>query len=352
VLWPATARLLCTLLPRAKWLEQAILPLAGVRLFDGEQFQWLLSSEILKQIEVEPWSTDPNRTRELLMRERSFELHRGVEVKEVLDENGRIVGVRAQDAAGASEREWLAGVTIGDDGAHSVVRTACGIDFPTRLFPVDFLCFQCSWAEALIANAAHVWPNVKQPRSGVLAVGMLPVAGQKGVGVIPVRPQVFEDLPAATRAWQQLVESESTLAALAGGWKFPDDLQRVRRPWGHAPRYGAAGALLMGDAAHPVSPAGGQGANMSIADARAIAELVLAGERDLLAAYERRRRVANRRSLRFTRAAAFVLGLPEWLLFSRMSASLVTLAPRREGLIAWAIRTASTAFVDQPALRE
>jgi len=42
---------------------------------------------------------------------------------------------------------------------------------------------------------------------------------------------------------------------------------------GHAPRYGAAGAVVMGDAAHPVSPAGGQGANMSIADARALAEL-------------------------------------------------------------------------------
>src|SRR5206468_3185926 len=106
-------------------------------------------------------------------------------------------------------------------------------------------------------------------------------------------------------------------------------------------------AVVMGDAAHPVSPAGGQGANMSIADARALAELALAGERDLLAAYERRRRAANGRSLRFTRAAAFVIGLPPWLLFSRLSASLVTLARRREALIAWFLRTAATAFLER-----
>src|SRR5439155_3853097 len=138
----ATASLLRTLLPRVQWEQEAILPLAGVRLFDGEQFEWALAPEILRRIEVEPWSTDPNRTRELLMRERSFDLHRGVEVKEVLKQQGRIVGVRGRDVAAGSEGEWLAVTTVGDDGAHSLVRAACGIALRAHLFPVDFLCFQ------------------------------------------------------------------------------------------------------------------------------------------------------------------------------------------------------------------
>jgi 2-polyprenyl-6-methoxyphenol hydroxylase-like FAD-dependent oxidoreductase len=346
VLWPATARLLCTLLPRDQWEAEAVLPLAGVRFFDGEQFRWAIAPEVLQRAKIEPWSTDPNRTRELLMRRATFELHRGVEVKEVLKERGRVVGVRARDVSAASERDWLAEMTIGDDGAHSVVRAACGIELRTHVFPVDLLCFECPWPAALPANAPHIWPNLKQARSGILALGMAPIVAHRGVGVIPVRPQTLDDLPRAASAWRTLIESEPNLTAVAGGWKFPDDLQRVRRPWGHAKHYGAAGAMVMGDAAHPVSPAGGQGANMSIADAQALGELILAGERDVLAAYEYRRRAANRRSLMFTRAAAFVFRLPERLVFNRLSASLLKFVRRREALIAAFMRTAATAFLD------
>ena len=82
------------------------------------------------------------------------------------------------------------------------------------------------------------------------------------------------------------------------------------------------------------------------ADGRVIAELALANERDLLAAYERRRRPANRRSLRFTRAAAFAFGLPEWLLLSSFSSWLVRLAVRNPERIARFLRMASQAFLE------
>jgi 2-polyprenyl-6-methoxyphenol hydroxylase-like FAD-dependent oxidoreductase len=101
----------------------------------------------------------------------------------------------------------------------------------------------------------------------------------------------------------------------------------------------------MGDAAHPVSPAGGQGANMSIADGRAIAELALAGEPNLLAAYERIRRPANRRSLRFTRGAAFVFGLPDWLLPTPLLFWLVGQFGSQPWLLSRFVQTASKAFV-------
>jgi len=120
----------------------------------------------------------------------------------------------------------------------------------------------------------------------------------------------------------------------------------VRRPWGHAPHYGGPGALLIGDAAHPVSPAGGQGANMSVADARVVAELALAGVPDVLAAYERRRRAANRRSLRFTRGAVFAFGLPEGLLFNRLTAWLLSQVGSRPPIAARFIRTLATAFLE------
>jgi 2-polyprenyl-6-methoxyphenol hydroxylase-like FAD-dependent oxidoreductase len=322
------------------------LPLAGVEFFDGKQFRWAISPQILAEAQVQPWSTNPNQTREQLMRLSSFELHRGVEVKQVLRDQGRIVGAGTCDVANGKEQDWLADVIVGDDGVHSLVRQACGIELRTRLFPVDLVCFQADWPAGFRPDVGRIWPNLKNPESGILAVGTLPAPGPRAVGVVPVRPRIFDDLPRAQAAWRGFVEREPGLTMLIGSRQFPDDFQRVRRPWGHAPQYGGRGALLMGDAAHPVSPAGGQGANMSIADGRALAELILAGERDLLAAYDWRRRKANRRSLLFTRGAAFVLGLPEWLFCRLPASSMARLTVRRPSLIARLIRMAATAYLD------
>jgi 2-polyprenyl-6-methoxyphenol hydroxylase-like FAD-dependent oxidoreductase len=320
--------------------------LAGVKLWTGKEFSWGISPQLLEHANVHPWSTDPNQSRELLMRPGSFELVRGVEVKEVLKERERIVGVRSRHVATGEERDWLAPITVGDDGANSLVRSACDIKLAARVFPRDLLCFQCDWPASFQPDAGHIWPNFQRPKSGILAFGMLPAPGPRGVGVIPVSPSLANDVPHARKSWQDLIQSDPTLTALMSARKFPEDFQRVRRPWGHAGRYGAEGALLMGDAAHPVSPAGGQGANMSIADGRAIAELVLAGEPDLLAAYERLRRPANRRSLRFTRGAAFVLGLPDWLLPGSLLFWLVRQFGRRPWLLSRFIQAASTAYLD------
>jgi 2-polyprenyl-6-methoxyphenol hydroxylase-like FAD-dependent oxidoreductase len=311
----------------------------------GAEFVWGISPQLLDEAGVHPWSTDPNQSRELLMGLSSFELHRGVQVESVLKDQGRIVGARTRDIAGGRERDWLANITVGDDGAHSLVRAACGIELATRVFPRDLLCFLCDWPMSLQPDAGHIWPNRSRSQPGILAAGILPAPHARGVGVAPIRPELASDDPRTSAAWQALIDSEPTLASVVGDLSFPRDFQRVRRPWGHAPCYGAPGALVMGDAAHPVSPAGGQGANMSIADGRAIAELALAGERDLLAKYERIRRPANRRSLRFTRGAAFVLGLPEWLLPPPRLFWLVGKVGSRPGLLARFVRAASTAFV-------
>ena len=344
ILWPATFELLCTLLPREQWEQRAVLPLEGMRIYDGRQWQWAISPDTLATAGVQPWSTNPNQTREELMTLRSFELCRGIEVQEVLKEQGRIVGVRGRNSMTGTQQEWLAEWTVGDDGANSLVRSACGIELKTQIFPIDLFCFQAAWPAELRPRAGHVWPNVHESPPSVLATGLLPVPGGQGVGLVPARTHA--DPGHRQAAFRKLVESERSLLAVLGSRRFPDDFQLVRRPWGHAPHYGCPGALLIGDAAHPVSPAGGQGANMSVADGRAVAELALAGERNLVAAYERRRRAANRRSLRFTRAAVFAFGLPEALLFNRLTGWLVSQVSSRPPIAARFIRTVATAFLE------
>jgi 2-polyprenyl-6-methoxyphenol hydroxylase-like FAD-dependent oxidoreductase len=80
---------------------------------------------VLQAAGAQPYSTA--NTRELLMAHAPCECRRGVEVTGVLRDGGRVVGVRARDTAGGAEREVLAEWTVGDDGAHSVVRRCCGL---------------------------------------------------------------------------------------------------------------------------------------------------------------------------------------------------------------------------------
>ena len=87
---------------------------------------------------------------------------------------------------------------------------------------------------------------------------------------------------------------------------FPKDFTIFKRPFGQAPRYVADGAAILGDAAHPVTPAGGQGANGSVADAAALGKIALQAfqkndfSKEMLGRYEAKRRSANKRSLQFS----------------------------------------------------
>ncbi len=203
ILWPATQELLCSLIPRERWLQEAVIPLRGMQFFSGSEFRWAISPEMLERAQIQPWSTNPNLTRELLMRLESFELQRGVEVKEVLKNQDRVIGVRALDVATGSEREWLAPLTVGDDGGHSLVRAACGIELKTQLFPLDLVCFQVDWPAGFPPDVGRLWPNLHSFRSGLVALGILPTGQKHGVGLVPARPRVFDNIDQTKHAWQE-----------------------------------------------------------------------------------------------------------------------------------------------------
>jgi 2-polyprenyl-6-methoxyphenol hydroxylase-like FAD-dependent oxidoreductase len=348
VLWPATTEILFSLLPRETWEHQAALPLRGVEIFDGREFIPLLSTAVIAAANVQPWATDPNRTRELLLGLRSFDLRRGVEVTEVLKEKERVLGVRAREVATGVQFDVLARWTVGDDGGNSIVRSACGIALPTRLFPVEFLCFAFDWPATFAPGIGRLWPNRHSAHSGILGLGGIPVPQARGVGLALVHGKTLDRHPDPARSWEKFCAASPGLREAIGSRRFPQDFARVRRAWGHASGYGAPGALLMGDAAHPVSPVGGQGANMSVADARVLAELALRDEPNLISEYECRRRPANERSMRFTRAGALLFGLPRWLLPVAPVFGLVRRLSRHPSFFARRLRFVSTAFLEKP----
>jgi 2-polyprenyl-6-methoxyphenol hydroxylase-like FAD-dependent oxidoreductase len=367
ILWPATVETLFSLRPRAEWEREAMLPVRGVRIFTGDGFASPFERRHFEKSGVQPWSTDPNLTREMLLQSSAFELRRGVEVVDVLKEGGRVVGVRARETATGAAFDVLAAWTVGDDGRDSLVRRACGVAMPMQAFPFDVLAFKLDWPAAFEAGCVHGFPNFKGGGCGVAAWGATPLPCGKGAGAVAVLASRFDASP-PDAALAGLRSMHPAFDEALAGRVFPADFARLKIRWGHAERYGAPGAVWMGDAAHAVSPAGGQGANMSVADARVLAELLpmnlpsadhpspalrapspllrggardgvrggqpdsggeIAGlggpwtlsrnPGDASAEYERRRRPANERSIRPTRVVAKLLGLPSW---SRPSAGL------------------------------
>ncbi|HZU34871.1 MAG TPA: NAD(P)/FAD-dependent oxidoreductase [Gemmataceae bacterium] len=343
ILWPATVEVLRTLIPNN--LEQRwLLPIRGGLFLYGRRLLLQIGPEVFQATGVQPYSTA--NTRELLLQQAPCECLRGMEVIEVLRDKGRVVGVRARETPSGATRELLAEWSVGDDGAHSVIRRGCGLSMNVVPFPLELLGFGFDWPASLPANTARVWLNQDRVQTGVLGMPAVPLPEGRGAALLPVWPELLRQERRLQRALRAFAAQEPTLEKLLGPRTYPGDFTRFRIGWGRTPRFGIPGVLLLGDAAHPVTPAGGQGANLSVADALVIAQAALERPQQLLAEYRRRRSAATRRSLSLSRGAALVFSLPRPVL--DLGLTLVPWAarwlnnrPERFGRL---LRTASEAF--------
>jgi len=338
ILWGATPTVLDRFGVGDVIRTQASVRLGGVEFMCGRRRLLALSHDVLQAAKVEAYSTDPGLTREAIVAAAAatgtVTFLRGVEVQQVVRDGTRIVGVQAS-RNGMSLVEH-ARLVVGDDGAHSVVRAALSSDrgWPSprvdnhtsmqtdqrradlefKLFPLDFVTAAIVWPDELPPDEGRVWINPKAFRAGIPGIGCLPWPGGRGVLLLPLPHTRAEALLRSTEVafWNELTKLTPLAATLSSQLKFPDGFRRVQRPYGHAPQYVADGAAIIGDAAHPVSPAGGQGANAAIWDALALAEVAHEAltandvSRERLARYEALRRPRNCDSVRITERAARV----------------------------------------------
>lgn len=258
--------------------ERASVRLEAIEI--GGETPWLrITRDDFAAAGVDAFSTNPSLTRAILVDAAvatgNVEIHRGVAIEALLRENGRVVGVRGQSF------ELEARLVVGDDGGHSIVRTQLDIPITLTQFPIDFVTAMIPHWE-LPPNRARVWIDANGAKA------FIPWPGGEGILLIPLpshRPTPERPTPEG------------------------QDYKRIARPFGHAPSYVADGAALIGDAVHPMTPAGGQGANASIWDALALADVADAALRandlslDRLLAYERLRRPINDQSVAISRLA-------------------------------------------------
>jgi len=293
---------------------------------------------------ITPYSTDPSHTRAILVGAAeatgNVEVHRGVAVEGVKRDGERVVGIRGTRRGGTFELE--ASLVCGDDGGGSVVRKTAGLgDIETTMFPVDFITALIRLPAGMDPRRVRVFIEPRNLRRGLPAVALFPWPGGQGVLLMPLphgRTETFFAGP-AEELWSGLRALTPFAPELESQLRFPGSFARTRLAFGHARSYVVDGAAIIGDAAHPMSPAGGQGANASIWDALALAPVadaaLRAGDtrRERLLPYERRRYSANAKSVALSTLAA--------RLFRAVSPLQVT----------WVVPLILRAFRASPALR-
>lgn len=245
----------------------------------------------------------PQSTTEAVMQSRLEEmggsLHRGVSALGATAEPGG-AAVRVRTAAG--ERTIHARYVVGADGMHSVIREAAGIAFRGEAYGASFV----------LADVRMDWPLGNEEVSlffspaGLVVVAPLPDGSFRVVATVDDAPE-----HPGIEHIQQLLDTRGPAAQACRvtniAWA-----SRFRVHHRLADRYRAGPFLLMGDAAHVHSPAGGQGMNTGLVDAIVLAEALVRVVRDhapetLLDDYGKARRPAAQEVLalasRLTRIA-------------------------------------------------
>jgi 2-polyprenyl-6-methoxyphenol hydroxylase-like FAD-dependent oxidoreductase len=195
-----------------------------------------------------------------------FQLRMETEVKDLLVEDERIVGVRAVMPEGILNVR--ADLVVGADGRSSTVRARGGLEVVDLGAPIDVLWFRVSkqaddppqafgFVSAgqfmVLIDRGDYWQCAYVIRKGSFEA-------QRARGLESFRKEVGRCAPFLA---QRMSEIEK--------W---DDAKLLAVKVDHLRKWHRAGLLCIGDSAHAMSPVGGVGINLAIQDAVATANLL------------------------------------------------------------------------------
>jgi 2-polyprenyl-6-methoxyphenol hydroxylase-like FAD-dependent oxidoreductase len=195
-----------------------------------------------------------------------FDLRMSTKATGLIDENGRVVGVRAESAAGAFEIR--PNLVIGTDGRHSTLRDAAALTPIEFGAPMDVLWFRVPRKpddpEDVFGRVSRGHMMVMLNRDDYWQCAFVVPKGDND----QLRTQPIESFREEVAGVAPLLKNRMGALASWDDVKFLEVKVNRLQSW-HKP-----GLLLIGDAAHAMSPVGGVGINLAVQDAVAAANVL------------------------------------------------------------------------------
>jgi 2-polyprenyl-6-methoxyphenol hydroxylase-like FAD-dependent oxidoreductase len=201
-------------------------------------------------------------------RYKQFDLRMRAEATDLIEEGGRIVGLRANTPDG--ELVIRADLVVGCDGRHSTLREKAGLRSEDYGAPMDVL-----WFRVTRRN------NDGNDVFGHIEAGMMLVMLDRGdywqcAYVIP-KGGIERVKASGIEAFRNcVVELSPFLADRIGELKGFDDVKLLSVTVDRLQQWWRPGLICIGDAAHAMSPIGGVGINIAVQDAVAAANRLAA----------------------------------------------------------------------------
>ena len=220
----------------------------------------------------------------------TFDLRMQAEATDLIEEAGRVVGVRAKTPDG--ELAIRADLIVGCDGRHSTVREKAGFKSDDYGAPMDVLWFRLPRRET----------DDETETFGHFEAGMMMIMLDRGdywqcAFVIPkggIDRVQAEGLDAFRK---RVVAMSPFLADRVGELKSWDDIKLLTVAVDRLRQWWRPGLICIGDAAHAMSPIGGVGVNLAVQDAVAAANRLAAPLKAGTASDDDLRAIQARRTL-------------------------------------------------------
>jgi 2-polyprenyl-6-methoxyphenol hydroxylase-like FAD-dependent oxidoreductase len=199
-------------------------------------------------------------------RHTTFNLRMNAEATAFIEEEGRVVGVRAKTPVG--DLEVAADLVVAADGRHSILREAAGLGIEQLGAPMDVLWFGLS--------RRPQDPAATMGRFGNGRIFIMLNRGDYWQCGFVIRKGSLEEVHA--RGLEAFRDAVAKSAPFIGDrvnelheW---DQIKLLTVAVDRMPRWYRSGLLFIGDAAHAMSPIGGVGINLAIQDAVAAANIL------------------------------------------------------------------------------
>jgi 2-polyprenyl-6-methoxyphenol hydroxylase-like FAD-dependent oxidoreductase len=188
------------------------------------------------------------------------------EATDLIEEQGAVVGVRANSPDGA--RNIRAPLVVGCDGRHSLTREKAGLEVENLGAPMDVLWFRMPHKSGDPAETM-----------GLFEAGRILVAIHRGdywqCGyVIPKGSFAAVQSAGLAEFRARLVQAVPVFADRVGDITSWDQVKLLTVAVDRLKRWYRRGVLCIGDAAHAMSPVGGVGINLAVQDAVAAANIL------------------------------------------------------------------------------